>query len=229
MGNLWMPGQPLQAVVDPGGGGGRAGSDVTDNYALDKPYDLAGSEFNADTLQKLDEMFSILFKGLSLARNTDIAYLKSAVGGQMFFNYTSLSSAQIDTLNVTAVTLVRAAGPGTIILPINMVSIGRIPTGSNWTSWTSTNIRWNNASGSIAGTIAQGFNRSGPATIYNGYLQTNFSVLNSTLDIRNKDLVIQAGADPVPGGNGVGTVDVYTWYVIMGNLSPSTNVPVIVT
>jgi hypothetical protein len=66
-GGLWVPG-PLFAVVDQGGGGGRAGSlTENDSYALDKPYDLNGAP-TAEALAQIDEMFSILFKGLTRAR-----------------------------------------------------------------------------------------------------------------------------------------------------------------
>lgn len=42
-------------------GGGRAGTETRDNYALDKPYDLYGQP-NADMVQQLDEMLTDLFR-----------------------------------------------------------------------------------------------------------------------------------------------------------------------
>jgi hypothetical protein len=49
------------AVIDQGGGGGRAGGAGVDNYALDQPYDITG-EPTIDKMQQIDEMLRLLFQ-----------------------------------------------------------------------------------------------------------------------------------------------------------------------
>lgn len=59
-------------------GGGRAGSETRDNYALDKPYDLFG-EPSADKMQQLDEMLTDLFRR-STKVASDVAAIQNTSG-----------------------------------------------------------------------------------------------------------------------------------------------------
>lgn len=109
------------AFVDQGGGGGRAGSDVSDNYALDKPYDLAGGEVNAEALQKIDEMFSLLFRSSTRTKAAvDSIVFPDASTGPWLSATITLTELQLEQLGTTPVTFLAAPGAGLVIVPLIM-------------------------------------------------------------------------------------------------------------
>lgn len=56
-------------VFSTGGGGGKAANlDTVDTYALGKPYSVEGNKFTAEMAQRIDEMFDILFKNVTRAK-----------------------------------------------------------------------------------------------------------------------------------------------------------------
>lgn len=68
-------------------GGGRAGSETTDDYALDKPYDLYGQP-SPEQMSQIDEMLLLLFRGatanranITTVRNSIAPAIASAIAG----------------------------------------------------------------------------------------------------------------------------------------------------
>lgn len=71
------------ADLERGGGGGRAGAETDDNYALDKPFDVNGIP-TADKMALIDEMFSILFKSMTRGKSAvDTLRLLTGSGGDV--------------------------------------------------------------------------------------------------------------------------------------------------
>lgn len=119
------------ASPDYGGGGGRAGTESTDQYALDKPYDVGGPP-SAEKMALIDEMLGVLFKGLTRGR-TAIDVLRDALADSLtattttaaspiFTDYFELSSAQIMAMPTTPIQIVDTPANATdLIIPIALV------------------------------------------------------------------------------------------------------------
>lgn len=100
-----------------GGGGGRAASFTeNDADALSMPYDLSGP-ITSDTLQQINEMFDLLFKGM-VKRKSEIAVLEDApaVVQTLLIKEVSLTVAQLRTLNSSPVELLPAVNGYTYLL-----------------------------------------------------------------------------------------------------------------
>ena len=205
-----------------GGGGGRA-VDVTesDQFAFDQPFEI-GSTFTAETAQQINDMFRILFKSQTRAQ-TAINSIITTSTGNIEYVRTTLSSAQLDTLNATPVVLVEAQGVGTYVLPV-YVSISTYRGDSTaWSAGPTYRLQYTGDTASLMVTSIGSFLDAGAfaspsyakgnsmsADLSGGHTGTSYASLNTSLEI-------VFSVDTNPGGAAHAVVEL--WYVVHTNNS----------
>lgn len=213
-----------------GGGGGKAGSiSTSENFALDKPYDISG-EPSADKMQQIDEMLDLLFRTLTrtatefvqgpdgVERDENIAIFDGVTGKIIQDSGTKLSEItaafRVASYDLTEAELETANSVPPIIIPavadkiiIPVVFQLKLTITSIYSNNPVVSLRYNGVTQNISDTMAPVFTING-----NKFLQTNAASRTLTGDPTNKGVVYFHNAELT--GAGAGTAKVIVGYVL---------------
>lgn len=132
--------------VNQGGGGGRAGDDLTnDLYALEQPYELSG-EMTAEKTAQLNEMLIGIYRSMRRAEEATRANDEAldalrnefdGLGESLEIAHHTYTQAQILAGNTTPQEIVPAPGPGLIVVPMWAMSVK-----PDWSPGTQVGFNW---------------------------------------------------------------------------------------
>lgn len=141
-------------------------------------------------------------------------------GYNLFAVSGTLSSAQLDTLNATPVTIASAPGTNKLIVPLEILIVTKIPSGSTWSNGPTYNMKYTGAGVNLNlfATLPSNLNRSGPATTVAYNTGFSWAQLTSQQSI-NKGIDLQFSLDAVPSGSSTATADYWFSYWVVDSVT----------
>lgn len=196
-----------------GAGGGRAGGPTDDQFVLDQPYEVDG-KFTPDTAQKINEMFSILFKAL---RRTEDVVNKSIAGtNSVLVASIQLNTTQLDTLSTVPVTIIPSPGPRKIIIPLSWAI--KVTKTTAWTNNPSFRLQWAGSTATLCTSLSSGLSSGAPAAGSNYHTS---DATTQTIGFNNPDptfmdtaVEVQFTTDGIPAAGDITTAFITVAYYI---------------
>lgn len=198
------------AVVDQGGGGGRAGVEISDVFALDKPYDLSG-EPSIEKMQQIDEMFHQLFQWL--VRNKDrVTDIETSVAGlsgitSVLSATVSITEGEYRALNTVPKTLIEPV-TGKLIIPL--VVAKRVTVSSAFSASSNGTVRY---IGSGTSVVTIGLAANGTAR-YDSLRYVSAGYDNTATDHRGEGVEV-VGSAALTGGTFSAGMTFTVFYVLV--------------